>query len=71
MNTNLLLVTIMAIFLTSCTDDNNVIAHDKPVIPTEIPSNDIVIGTNHTIYSKILGEEREILKEFTTHVLPS
>ena len=61
MKYKLFLITIMAIFLTSCKDNNNVIAQDKPVIPTEIRSNDFVIGTKHTIYSKILGEEREIL----------
>ena len=50
----------MAVFLISC-KDNNVIAQNNPVIPTEIPTNDIVIGTKHKIYSKILEEEREIL----------
>lgn len=61
MKNKLFLITILAIFLTSCKDSNNDVAQVKPVTPTEISSKDIVIGTKHTIYSKILGEEREIL----------
>jgi hypothetical protein len=54
-----LFIATIVISLISCSD--NTISQVEPSISTQISSTDIVIGTKHTIYSKILEEEREIL----------
>ena len=73
MNKALYLIIVIATFLFSCKNDNTIVQEElvtQDATPTQIPSNDIVIGTKHIIFSNVLGEEREILIHVPKQVQP-
>ena len=47
---------VIIVSFTACQEKENQLASEKP-------TNQIIIGHVHTIYSEIVGEESEMLKE--------